>query len=75
MDTIREEADTQLGAGRVIKIERSYRPAIDLVAERGRESLLGKVLLRLDADPELVDKPELRAEIERTLVMALDREK
>jgi hypothetical protein len=34
--------------------------------------LLGKVLLRLDEDPELVDQPDLRAEIERTLVTALD---
>jgi len=57
---------------RILKIVRSYRPAIDLVAERGRQTLLGKVLQRLDADPELADQPELRAEIERTLVAALD---
>jgi DNA repair exonuclease SbcCD nuclease subunit len=69
---LRDEAAAVLGSGALVKIERSYRPAIDLVAERGRENLLGKVLQRLDADPELVDQPDLRAEIERTLVAALD---
>ena len=70
-DLVAEVAEV-LDRGAVVKIVRSYRPAIDLVAERGRETLLGKVLQRLDADPELVDQPELRAEIERTLVAALD---
>ncbi len=67
-----DEAAAVLGSGALVKIERSYRPAIDLVAERTRETLLGKVLQRLDTDPELVDQPDLRAEIERTLVAALD---
>jgi DNA repair protein SbcD/Mre11 len=71
-DELSAEAAEVLGSGVVVKIERSFRPAIDLVAERNRETLLGKVLQRLDADPELVDQPDLRAEIERTLVAALD---
>ena len=71
-DQIRAEIDDLPDSVRVLKIVRTYRPAIDLVAERARQTLLGKVLLRLDDDPELVDRPELRAEIERTLVAALD---
>ena len=69
---LHDEAAASLGAGAVVKVERSYRPAIDLVAERGRETLLGKVLQRLDADADLIDRPDLRAEVERTLVAALD---
>ncbi|MBU6329271.1 MAG: DNA repair exonuclease [Acidobacteria bacterium] len=67
-----EEVTAALGRGALVKILRTYRPAIDLIAERRRERLLGKVLLRLDADPELAEDPALRAEIERTLVAALD---
>jgi DNA repair exonuclease SbcCD nuclease subunit len=72
MDELRDEAAEVLGSGALVKIERSYRQAIDLVAERGRETLLGKVLQRLDADADLADQPDLRAEIERTLLAALD---
>jgi DNA repair exonuclease SbcCD nuclease subunit len=71
-DQIRAEVDDLADTVRILKIVRSYRPAIDLVAERSRQTLLGKVLLRLDEDPELADQPDLRAEIERTLVTALD---
>jgi DNA repair exonuclease SbcCD nuclease subunit len=71
-DQIRAEVDDLAHTVRILKIVRSYRPAIDLVAERSRQTLLGKVLLRLDEDPELADQPDLRAEIERTLVTALD---
>jgi DNA repair protein SbcD/Mre11 len=72
MDELRDEAAEVLGSGALVKIERSYRPAIDLAAERGRETLLGKVLQRLDADTALAPEPDLRAEIERTLLAALD---
>ena len=65
------ESQPVLGLGALVKIERSYRPAIDLVAERERETLLGAVLLHLDADLELADKPGLRNDIERCLVTAL----
>lgn len=67
-----EEVAAALGSGALLKIERSYRPAIDLDVERRRQTMLGKALQLLDADPELADDPDLRAEIERTLVAALD---
>jgi exonuclease SbcD len=66
-----EESHSVLGLGALVKVERSYRPAIDLVAERERETLLGAVLLHLDADAELADNPGLRDDIERCLVTAL----
>jgi hypothetical protein len=66
-----EESSEVLGPGAIVKIDRSYRPAIDLRVERERETLLGAVLRRLDSDAELTDNPKLREKIERTLAAAL----
>ncbi|CAB4886103.1 unannotated protein [freshwater metagenome] len=67
-----EEAADVLTDGGVVKVINSCRPAIDLVAERAKDTLLGSVLNELDLleQPDL--DPALRLEVERLLVDALD---
>jgi len=61
-----------MGNGAVIKIRQSCRPAIDLTLERGRGTLLGNLLLDLDAKPKEEVDDELRSAVELLLVNALD---
>lgn len=75
IEVIEQEIDEILGDGAVVAIERSYRSAIDLEAERHRPTLLGRVLQRLDTDPGLADRPDLRTEVETILVAALDADR
>ena len=65
------EASRLLGDGAVIKMRNSCRPAIDVVAERKRETLLGNVLNRLDSDGREQLTPEVRAWVEALLVERL----
>lgn len=66
-----EEATETLAPGAVVKVERSYRPGIDLKAERSRETLLGAVLREIDDEPDLATSDELRNMVEQTLAKAL----
>ena len=61
-----------MGNGAVIKISQSCRPAINLTTERGRGTLLGELLLDLDAKPKEEIDDELRSAVELLLVNALD---
>lgn len=61
-----------MGNGAVIKISQSCRPAINLTTERGRGTLLGDLLLDLDAKPKEEVDDELRSAVELLLVNALD---
>jgi hypothetical protein len=54
-----------------VKVERSYRPGIDLKAERSRETLLGAVLREIDDEPDLAASDQLRNMVEQTLAKAL----
>lgn len=68
---VTDEASHVLGDGAVIKVRNSCRPAIDLVAERKRETILGTVLNRLDADVRADLTPEVRAQVEALLAERL----
>lgn len=65
------EASRLLGDGAVIKMRNSCRPAIDVVAERKRETLLGSVLNRMDSDSREQLTPEVRTRVEALLVERL----
>lgn len=71
-DDILEASSDIMGNGAVIKIRQSCRPAIDLTLERTRETLLGKLLLDLDAKPKEEVDDDLRSAVELLLVNALD---
>jgi hypothetical protein len=69
-DTVDESAQI-LGDGAVIKMRNSCRPAINLEVERSRDTLLGSVLRRLDADQREGLTDETRAAVEALLVERL----
>ena len=71
-DDILEASPDIMGNGAVIKICQSCRPAIDLALERSRPlSMLGNLLLDLDAKPKEEVDDELRLAVELLLVNAL----
>jgi DNA repair exonuclease SbcCD nuclease subunit len=71
-DDILQSSPEIMGNGAVIKISQSCRPAIDLNLERSRGTLLGDLLLDLDAKPKEEVNDELRSAVELLLVNALD---
>jgi DNA repair exonuclease SbcCD nuclease subunit len=71
-DDILQSSPEIMGNGAVIKISQSCRPAIDLNLERTRTTLLGKLLLELDAKPKEEVNDELRSAVELLLVKAWD---
>jgi DNA repair exonuclease SbcCD nuclease subunit len=62
------EGGNLLTGGAVIKIKNTSRPAIDLVSERERETILGYLLRALDEEPVTSMTSELKDEIENVFV-------
>jgi len=62
------EGSNLLAGGAVIKIKNTSRPAIDLVSERERETILGYLLRELDQEAATSLASELKNEIENVFV-------
>lgn len=62
------EGSNLLAGGAVIKIKNTSRPAIDLVSERERETILGYLLRALDEEAATSLASELKDEIENVFV-------
>lgn len=62
------EGGNLLTGGAVIKIKNTSRPAIDLVSERERETILGYLLRALDEEADTSSASELKDEIENVFV-------
>ena len=63
-----DEGSNLLADGAVIKIGNASRPAIDLVSERERETILAHLLRALDEEPVTSMTSELKDEIENVFV-------
>jgi len=63
-----DSGNEMLSNGAVIKIKNCLRPAIDLVEERSRETLLAYLLRALDADSDEEMSDDIKIEVENIFV-------
>ena len=63
-----DSGNEMLSNGAVIKIKNCLRPAIDLLEERSRETLLAYLLRALDADSDEEMSDDIKIEVENIFV-------